>query len=746
MTNTKQKQIIMQAECGRPMRFFSAAAAVVAFGALYWLLVSALPLRTGRALAVLPGLAVAAAYRIFGEKRRGVWVLAAAFLYAALCIAAGFGAFRNGMATFYNDVAAQANASMHFGWASVAAQASAASDFLFASVVSVLLAVGAVAACKKPSIFVVTALALTVLWLCLGLYPSGYALALTALDAVALLVADKGLPLRSAVCYLLCAAVVTAAVAPCVLFGGSRGLTDLRTSFSAAVDRILYGADSLPEGKLAAADGMRSAGKTRLRVTLTPHTPMLYLKGFVGSELSGAVWHPTDKNRYVQDGYQGLLDYVGAVGSAAQYAQYAALTADDNRYAVTVENVAADRKYLYTPYTVGEVSVGAPYYDMNVRGGVFAARTYTHTVFAGDDSCERVTQAPWVLSDVDRTAAMDEYLRREGQYRAFVYDIYAVVAPDVERVVRDAIGDMQTDSINTATQSIRAWFLDAFRYADRCDTVGDDFISDFFGGKIQTANAAYFASAATCIFRVLGFPARYVEGYRVVGGAESDVETAVTVTDDAAHAWTEVYFDGIGWLPIEVTPTFFTEKEPDVTVDPETPDNPNTPDTPDTPQAPSEENPDTKPTVPTVTPSDPQTNERAGLLLALKILLPIAATALGVALVLVFFAVRRTVLLGAKRKRLQADGAAFGRAAYEILEQTCRPFGGREALSAVGIPVEATARFMQIVERSVYGGHDPSAVEKAYAADLIERAATALTQNCGKLRTLYERYVRCLGL
>ncbi len=60
----------------------------------------------------------------------------------------------------------------------------------------------------------------------------------------------------------------------------------------------------------------------------------------------------------------------------------------------------------------------------------------------------------------------------------------------------------------------------------------------------------HFASAAVLMLRELGVPARYVSGYTV----EAQPGRQVDVPDHSAHAWVEVYVDGYGWYPVEVTP------------------------------------------------------------------------------------------------------------------------------------------------------------------------------------------------
>ena len=67
-----------------------------------------------------------------------------------------------------------------------------------------------------------------------------------------------------------------------------------------------------------------------------------------------------------------------------------------------------------------------------------------------------------------------------------------------------------------------------------------------------------YAAAATEALRAHGIPARYVEGYYVGSlGASGNIGTLQSVTGKDSHAWVEVYFDGIGWLPVDVTPGYY---------------------------------------------------------------------------------------------------------------------------------------------------------------------------------------------
>ena len=70
----------------------------------------------------------------------------------------------------------------------------------------------------------------------------------------------------------------------------------------------------------------------------------------------------------------------------------------------------------------------------------------------------------------------------------------------------------------------------------------------------------HFASIATLMLREMGVPTRYVSGYVVYPQDfeydQSSRQYIAEIDDYHAHAWIEVYFDDIGWIPLEMTPAY----------------------------------------------------------------------------------------------------------------------------------------------------------------------------------------------
>ena len=72
-----------------------------------------------------------------------------------------------------------------------------------------------------------------------------------------------------------------------------------------------------------------------------------------------------------------------------------------------------------------------------------------------------------------------------------------------------------------------------------------------FGDKV--GYCVHFAHAATYLLRALGVPARVATGYAVEESARQG-GSAILISSGAAHAWPEVYLDGVGWVVVDVQP------------------------------------------------------------------------------------------------------------------------------------------------------------------------------------------------
>lgn len=109
--------------------------------------------------------------------------------------------------------------------------------------------------------------------------------------------------------------------------------------------------------------------------------------------------------------------------------------------------------------------------------------------------------------------------------------------------------DAQTDFDRAA--ALCAYLRSAYPYtlAQNVPPAGRDFVSWFLLEERQ-GYCTSFATAMAVMARMVGLPARYIEGYAAV----PDSDSVARVTQQQAHAWVEIYFAGFGWLPFDPTP------------------------------------------------------------------------------------------------------------------------------------------------------------------------------------------------
>jgi transglutaminase-like putative cysteine protease len=89
-----------------------------------------------------------------------------------------------------------------------------------------------------------------------------------------------------------------------------------------------------------------------------------------------------------------------------------------------------------------------------------------------------------------------------------------------------------------------------YRYTLDPGTYGRDTADEFWFNR-KAGFCEHIASAFAVLMRAAGVPARIVTGYQ--GGAPNSVDGVWTVRQSDAHAWTEVWMAGLGWVRVDPT-------------------------------------------------------------------------------------------------------------------------------------------------------------------------------------------------
>jgi hypothetical protein len=145
----------------------------------------------------------------------------------------------------------------------------------------------------------------------------------------------------------------------------------------------------------------------------------------------------------------------------------------------------------------------------------------------------------------------ESYADEERLYRQFVYNNYTYVDEETRSFLKGIIAEQgfslkDPDLIKSVAAYVQNAATYNLSYTPELDKASNAVIA--FLSKYKEGVCRHYAASATMLFRTLGIPARYVIGYMgsVEAGEWSEIKTP-------GHAWVEVYLDGIGWLPVEVT-------------------------------------------------------------------------------------------------------------------------------------------------------------------------------------------------
>lgn len=350
--------------------------------------------------------------------------------------------------------------------------------------------------------------------------------------------------------------------------GEVTAITNLRQAMAQDIHVLRYGEDVFPQGELSQAAKLKT-GEGEFLTVKTGQEKTLYLRGFVGADYEDGVWEPLPDSAYAGT-YAGLLNWLGSLGfdPLTQVAQYETLCdeetgPEENR--LWIQNLGASRYYLYLPVSTAEIGVSSVKEEKDTRFGATGIRgndVYVVTEKSSSKPAELTVREQWVSNP--RTDAQKQYVQAEAMYREFVYETYTEVFPAWKPLLEEMFWKdyaPKSDSVYSALNQVRnvlstqTGYMAVPEFAE--SQSGEERLQSFLSGT-RSGNEVFYATAAAQALRCVGIPTRYVEGYYL--SAEEIAgkpDGTVTLTGKNAHAWIEVYFDGIGWLPVDVTPGYY---------------------------------------------------------------------------------------------------------------------------------------------------------------------------------------------
>ena len=346
----------------------------------------------------------------------------------------------------------------------------------------------------------------------------------------------------SAVNFLLLGAVVLG-IAALVLQAGT--MQNLSQTAKDALHHWRYEkTEILPEGDLTRPVPSADGTEAILSVT-SDKTDTLYLRGFVGDTYENGTWSALDAETAAAE--KDLFYWLHENGfyPQSQFALSAAQTAEYKTETIQISNLSTCSLYRYEPFSVLPTSAGtaknrlAP--SAVKASGWNGEREYSYVVIA-----DASTILPQILNALQQGEPSSSYLQMESAYRDFV-DSYALAVPQEFTDELGALLEETRKNLNFSGELSK----------EQAQLCALSFLESCFGGDTSlpldsTANGTtyQYATVAALALRYYGIPARYVEGFTVKTAENENV----SVTDENAGAWVEVYQDGVGWLPLALTP------------------------------------------------------------------------------------------------------------------------------------------------------------------------------------------------
>ena len=306
-----------------------------------------------------------------------------------------------------------------------------------------------------------------------------------------------------------------------------------------------------------------------LDVMASKHT---YLRGGTKSVYTGYGWeNHQEEVRAFSLGYQELKDTQEALlGSQLLMASVEELFERES-YRIRYKDVRT--RSLFIPSKMQNLAVSRNHYsiycenedtflldDPQDKGFVYVVQSYIprykSSIF--EDAMKR--SKPGLYKEAKQmgidpfNGELDFFIERADEIRMQYTQLPSSVTDRVKE-----LAEKITEGYETPYEKVRA--IEAYLAGNYTYTLtpgeprrNQDFVDQFLFEN-QEGYCTYFATAMAVLTRSIGIPSRYVEGY-VMPSEPTEGEQYYRVTSKQAHAWVEVYFEGIGWLMFEPTASY----------------------------------------------------------------------------------------------------------------------------------------------------------------------------------------------
>lgn len=312
------------------------------------------------------------------------------------------------------------------------------------------------------------------------------------------------------------------------------------------------------QGKVSRGNNY-AVGSDKLEVTVSEKpSEVIYLKNFIGSDYMENQWEEADESDY--SGVGSIYTIVSDDKNSIQYYEDRQFDLVNNIYLSEsivensnlndnqVKNLNSDQWLIVKNLTSDSEEYYIPYISEYKRR---QGDEYLFSIYSQQDFLE-------VLQKKESDAVLD-YKNMEENYESYARRRYLNVSKERFPRLAELCNENPLYNPSDVTEFIKntMWSMASYTLTPGVIPL-DQEIPEYFLFESGKGYCIHFATTATLMYRMYGIPARYVTGYIAKPSQfkEQDSGTYKAVlTDRQAHAWVEIYLEGLGWQKVEVTPS-----------------------------------------------------------------------------------------------------------------------------------------------------------------------------------------------
>ncbi len=324
-------------------------------------------------------------------------------------------------------------------------------------------------------------------------------------------------------------------------------------------------------GKLGGVSSVRPDFQTDLIVTFAPYSyDTIYLKSFTGSQ-----YH---QNQWLSHSYNDIASEYPSVHLTEKN-----ILTYDNLYIpkteaqgkMQIQNVDLFPGTILVPYYSEQPETSFPVNDtMTFEYNPYIAFSYDSTEVTLPHEYDTYIHEKCLEVPSELYPSLYQYCQEAGLGET-LEGMEIGEIPD--HVPPEDANDYINEQRRRLAYEVYSHFIKEYDYtmSPGSTPFNQDFV-EYFLTRQKRGFCVHFASSAVLLLRTMGVPARYVEGYCIPATLVSEGKAVpaqtlsdwyegpsvldeqgvieVSVNDSYAHAWVEIYMEGYGFVPFEVTP------------------------------------------------------------------------------------------------------------------------------------------------------------------------------------------------